>query len=305
MPRFRSILLHACPGPGAEAALRRTIDLARRHGAAVRVVDVIVPPPVYARPFLTDDIKAVVEEHRTRHFEETLDRFRREDVQATGEILRGRVSTEIVETVLRHKHDLVIRGDKGRVNDKPAVYGPSDIELLRECPCAVWMVRPESMAGYRRVVAAVDPDVPEEGEEGLNRRIVQAALDVADLTEAEVLVVSTWAPFGESLLQPRMTEEEYAGWMAEVEGAARSARDRVVESFGSRAARIERHLVKGEPAAALVQFAVEHDASLLVMGSVGRTGIRGLVMGNTAERALREVTCDVLVLKPEGFVPHR
>ena len=37
------------------------------------------------------------------------------------------------------------------------------------------------------------------------------------------------------------------------------------------------------------------------MGTVGRTGIPGLFIGNTAETVLRQVHCSVLTVKPEGF----
>jgi nucleotide-binding universal stress UspA family protein len=41
---------------------------------------------------------------------------------------------------------------------------------------------------------------------------------------------------------------------------------------------------------------------LIVMGTVGRTGIPGFLIGNTAETVLRQVNCSVLAVKPEGFV---
>ena len=37
------------------------------------------------------------------------------------------------------------------------------------------------------------------------------------------------------------------------------------------------------------------------MGTLARTGISGLVMGNTAERLLPLLPCSVLAIKPEGF----
>lgn len=36
--------------------------------------------------------------------------------------------------------------------------------------------------------------------------------------------------------------------------------------------------------------------------AVGRTGIPGFVIGNTAEDTLREIRCSLLALKPNGFV---
>ena len=37
------------------------------------------------------------------------------------------------------------------------------------------------------------------------------------------------------------------------------------------------------------------------MGTVARTGISGLVMGNSAEQVLDEVHCSVIAVKPPGF----
>ncbi|MEQ1895543.1 MAG: universal stress protein [Planctomycetota bacterium] len=43
-------------------------------------------------------------------------------------------------------------------------------------------------------------------------------------------------------------------------------------------------------------------AGLLVMGSVSRGGITGLLLGNTAERLLDRVSCSLLTIKPRDFV---
>ena len=72
-------------------------------------------------------------------------------------------------------------------------------------------------------------------------------------------------------------------------------------------------MVAGAPGVALPGLAESLDVDLVVMGTVGRTGLRGLIMGNTAETILRSVRCCVLAVKPEGFVtpvrlqpqPHR
>jgi universal stress protein E len=38
------------------------------------------------------------------------------------------------------------------------------------------------------------------------------------------------------------------------------------------------------------------------MGTVGRAGIAGLLIGNTAEKILHQVECSVMTVKPDGFV---
>jgi nucleotide-binding universal stress UspA family protein len=61
------------------------------------------------------------------------------------------------------------------------------------------------------------------------------------------------------------------------------------------------HVKWGDPASAVLHVAVDRMADLLVLGSVGRTGLAGVLLGNTAERVLREVNRSLLVVKPEGF----
>jgi universal stress protein E len=38
------------------------------------------------------------------------------------------------------------------------------------------------------------------------------------------------------------------------------------------------------------------------MGTLGRAGIAGLLIGNTAEKILHQVECSVMTVKPDGFV---
>ena len=58
----------------------------------------------------------------------------------------------------------------------------------------------------------------------------------------------------------------------------------------------------GEAGEVLPRLAEGLDAGLIVMGTVARTGISGLIIGNTAETILQSVHCSVLAVKPEGFV---
>lgn len=61
------------------------------------------------------------------------------------------------------------------------------------------------------------------------------------------------------------------------------------------------HLVKGRAQDVVPECATELGAELVIMGTVGRTGIPGLVVGNTAEGILQQISCSVLAVKPVGF----
>ena len=51
----------------------------------------------------------------------------------------------------------------------------------------------------------------------------------------------------------------------------------------------------------LVRLSSQLGFDLLVMGTVARSGVKGLVIGNTAEKILDHVDCSVLTLKPPGW----
>lgn len=61
------------------------------------------------------------------------------------------------------------------------------------------------------------------------------------------------------------------------------------------------HILKGDPGTLIPRIAEREQVGLIVMGTVGRTGIGGVLIGNTAERVLLQIRCSVLTIKPEGF----
>ena len=62
------------------------------------------------------------------------------------------------------------------------------------------------------------------------------------------------------------------------------------------------HLTEGNAEDVILSVAREEHIELIVMGTVGRVGIPGFFIGNTAEEVLRQIDCSVLTVKPDGFV---
>jgi nucleotide-binding universal stress UspA family protein len=61
------------------------------------------------------------------------------------------------------------------------------------------------------------------------------------------------------------------------------------------------HVLHGEPGEVLPQLAERLEAHTLVLGSLGRSGIEGLLIGDLAEELLMRVDCGVFCVKPAGF----
>lgn len=61
---------------------------------------------------------------------------------------------------------------------------------------------------------------------------------------------------------------------------------------------VEEVIAHGEAAAEIVRIAKERGVGLIVIASHGRTGLKRMLFGSTAESVVRHAPCPVLVVKP-------
>jgi nucleotide-binding universal stress UspA family protein len=85
-----------------------------------------------------------------------------------------------------------------------------------------------------------------------------------------------------------------ADYLSSSRDAARKALEEVTAAFSEQGVRASFQLANQDPATAITERAREWGADLIVMGTVGRTGLRHLFMGSVAERTARLAPCPVL-----------
>ncbi|MET0081273.1 MAG: universal stress protein, partial [Candidatus Thiodiazotropha lotti] len=61
-------------------------------------------------------------------------------------------------------------------------------------------------------------------------------------------------------------------------------------------------MIHGDASKVIHQFSDSLNADLIIMGTVGRTGVPGLFIGNTAEDVLQTAKASILAVKPPSFV---
>ncbi len=153
-------------------------------------------------------------------------------------------------------------------------------------------------------MAAVDPDPSDEVKNTLNTKIMELATSLARLEGSEFHVVHAWKIYSETMLirsgglskcevdsLGRETRKMYKGWLNEL-----------IEKYAPETPKDRIHLQKGDAGILIPALVKRKRIELIVMGTVSRTGIAGLFIGNTAEKVLRNVDCSVLIVKPDGFV---
>jgi universal stress protein E len=239
----------------------------------------------------------------------------KQGVEAQSQLVPGDGWLEIIRQVLRGKHDLVVVGKRAENELRRMLFGNTSMKLLRRCPCPVLVTKPPTFASgvlgadvRRGLVADSSPlnilvaaDLKPSSQDALRlgialARQMHARLHILHVVEYQLDEVC-------NIGLPDTKQDEYRRKVRthaqEVLQAQLAKTD--YKALGSH---IEVHLGGdvGLPDVAIQRFIQSHNIHLLVMGTIGRGGIQGIMIGNTAERLLPEVHCSVLAVKPPDFV---
>ncbi len=316
MKRFQNILYVNEPAVEQESAIARAVSLAENNQADLTIVDVIPSQLVTAGLGLpsgapvSGDLRAAVESDRRRALEHMVQPFR-ERLQVRLDVLVGKTYLEAIRAVLKNGHDLLLKPAENPSWTR-RLFGSDDLHLLRKCPCPVWLIKPSEKSNYGSILAAVDFDLlaPSPSERDLNRKILELAASLALSDFAALHIAHAWEALFEGMLGARggMSPEGLADYVQKENDLHRKELYRLAEQLrgwiGKEAYDYLRpglHLPKGPAKKVIAPLAERLKAELVVMGTVTRTGISGLIIGNTAEAILDQLRCSVLAVKPPGF----
>jgi universal stress protein E len=303
--RFEDILFVHTDDPD-DGSFPRALAIARRLGARFTLAGIVEPPSLdllHSSGLAPDRLEQIALESE-RDALEALRARAGADAGVPAKALAGTGFLAVIREVLRAGHDLVMVPAPGALRVVDRILPSPALQLVRRCPCPVWLLRSAPEDGIRRVGAAVDADPKGERNE-LDRRILGAAFAVASAFSARVDVLHALALHpSESMLRGRggMSEAEVEALVERVRSRADAAMRALVAESAPPGLAVVQHVLRGAPAAVIADVAREEQLDLLAIGTFGRTGIAGLVMGNTAEEILQRTSCSILALKPPGFV---
>jgi len=305
MKRFKNILFVADREDGLGTALERAVALSQSNGARLTVMDVTPESGLadYIRRSYAIDLNAQLREQRLMALEALTRPYSDAGISLYTTVVTGTPFLEVVRAVQRNAHDLVMKVAHTSAGLAKSLFGSTDMHLLRKCPCPVWIDQAGASGRYRRLLAAVDPCDEESGE--LQRLILDLATSLAERERAELDVVHAWELPGESILasgRGRIAPRELDRLLEDAEQRHRQALERLLLPYGLNSGANNVHLLKGRPAQVITGCARRQESDLILMGSLGRAGLPGLFIGNTAEEVLSEAQSAVLTVKPYDFV---
>jgi nucleotide-binding universal stress UspA family protein len=287
------------------AALDKALTLVRQNGARLTLFSVLKKPPGihgYVGSIAQHQQASAIAE-RGEWLRGLMAPLRHDDIDVVFNVAEGSSFLEIIRQVLREQHDLVITTAEEIQGMRARVFGATSMHLMRKCPCPVWVVKRAQTRPHARILAAVDPSVYDPKRDSLNPLILQLAGSMARNDAAELHIVHVWSLFGERYLHNSgMTEKEFQEAKEYEKEQHKLHFDTLLNRVDVTDLKPHVYLVEGDPVEFIPKLVKELDIDLLVMGSVGRAGIAGFLIGNTAEEVFNQVDCSLLTLKPKGFV---
>lgn len=162
-----------------------------------------------------------------------------------------------------------------RASGRPKSLAGSDRQLIRHLGSALLLVKCAPTDETKKILIAVDFNAADDSHKALNEAVMSLGIRMrGTVTETELHAISAYSSSDRYIHPPDV---------AKALGIDRS----------------RAHVRRGSASDVIPEAAKELAADLVIVGNVGRDGLSGLTIGNTAEKILADVASDVLVLLSE------
>ena len=173
------------------------------------------------------------------------------------------------------------------------VHTSTDWELLRECPARVLLVAENKWPRTKPVLISLDltSDLPTKRK--LNDKVLADGKALAEALGVELeIITAIEVPTllaDLDLVDPYTYAKQVKESMQPYLSKLAADHDIPEKSF---------HCKRGPVERVITSHAAKIRAQIVVMGTVGRKGVKARLLGNTAERVLRHLKTDVVAIKP-------
>jgi universal stress protein E len=309
METYQNILVVIDPTTDEQKALKRAMDLASTiKNSGSKEIKVCAFLSIFDFSYemttiLSSDERDVMRQSVIKDKELWLESLINElnpDIEINCQVVwHNRPFEAIIEQVIKQGYDLVIKGTHQHDKLKSVIFTPTDWHILRKCPCPVLLVKEHHWPSNGNIIAAINVGSDEAEHHSLNVKITDEAKQLAQLIQANVHLVNSFpgTPVNIAIEIPEFNSTEYNETMLKHHEQAMIAH---ANQFDISV--VNTHVEEGLPETVIEQVATKLDAELVILGTIGRTGISAALIGNTAEHVIDQLNCDVLALKPDGYI---
>ncbi len=292
--KLDNILVIADRDDSGQPAVRAALDLLPTTAGRLRVTGFVYEHAAAEPGVLSAAAAATLKDAllaaRRQSLEQSLAALRASGRLQIEAVWAGNMVDWTIDAVSRDGIDLVVKTGN---RSETLFYTPTDWQLLRRCPAPVLIAGNRPRRTGRRILAAIDASSAHPVQIELNRKVMDAAAQLGALWNAQVhpvhvIAVSTVAR-DLDLIDTRALEREQR----------RKLGPPIAAMAGEYGIPPENIVIKlGQPDRVLPSIAAKLKADLVVMGTVGRSGVAGKLLGNTAEQVLHRLRTSLLALRP-------
>lgn len=274
---------------GGEAALQSAKVFADRYGAALKLVHVVEPHPLFHTPSPILAHLPNVEEMTHRAREKLAERAAG---QGEWEVRTGKPFVHLIAACREWEGDLVVVG--GSVECQEPLLGSTSERVIRKSPVPVLVVKKPLSAGAKTIL--VPTDFSACATKAAEEAVTFVRSFGGELFFVHALDIHAVYPDAYGLK---------AAWLPQLQPEAFPSRGEWDEFFHSlpdlEKVTWHERTEEGKPVDAIVQLADESKADLIVMGTHGRSDLNHMLLGSVAEQVARMAACSILTIRPDAF----
>jgi universal stress protein E len=282
-------------------ALERALKFAEFNDIHIHLFNSIYEPVMELTDVLSSDHRKELKNQymadRYLYMDTLADVLDKKGVSCSVNVAWHRELHEAIEEIVDElEPDLVIKRITADSSNFNPFAMPVDRHLLRYCKAPLLLIR-GSHWQENPILAAIDPTTNDQKHIALNHNILEYSKMLAHITKTQLHSVNTFET-------PNIGPSMDVGWanidFQSIKVDTSNAHKNKMESLLKEHDLFINpyHVIEGPAEIAIPKIAKKIDAQLLILGTVGRTGLSGAFIGNTAEHILANMSCDILTLKP-------
>jgi universal stress protein E len=305
MKQLKNILVIVDPTATTQPAVAKAMQLAKLLNSNVELFvcdyrsGLEAPTAERARANLLEHRRALLEELAVPH--------RKLGINVSVDVAFDNPLHEgLLRKIIKSHVDLVVKDTHYHNLVRRTLITNTDWHLIRSSPTPLLLVKPTHWSPHLRTLAAVDPGHLADKPAALDHEICEWSATLASAMRGEAHAVHMYFPSAlliASAAATGMPITVATGAEQQMIEDERRTRMKMVQEittpYGIPPDRI--HLMLGSAVDLLAEEAERVRADVVVMGAVSRSRLKQIFIGNTAERVLDHLPCDVLIVKPLEF----
>jgi universal stress protein E len=284
------------------SALERALKFTEYDDVHIHLFNAIYEPVMEVSDVLSSEhrkeMKSQYMGDRYLYMDSIADTLDKKGISCSVNVAWHRDLHEAIEEVVDElKPDLVIKRISAKTTNLNPFTMPVDRHLLRYCNAPLLLIKSSKWA-RSPVLAAIDPTASDENHIALNHTILEYGKMLTHCIETKLHCVNTYqTPNIGSVMDMGAVNVDYHSISADICKANTSKMQRLLSEHDLTDNPWQ--VLEGDADIAIPQMAEEIDTQLVILGTVGRTGLSAAFIGNTAERILANLNCEILALQPD------